>query len=104
MEMQIKAYDGQEGSFHVMSNNVTASERQLILKVGVPMSIRFPGLRPIKQAELYNNFRRYIPAEYQDELCPMPPIEVLENQRKERSDRAKSKRSMKRKSSQTNCD
>jgi hypothetical protein len=87
-----------------MSNRLSSSERQLILKEGAPMALKFPGLRPFKQAELYNNFRRYIPAKFQDEMCPMPPLEVLENQKKERSDRAKSKRSLKRKSSQTNCD
>jgi hypothetical protein len=35
-----------------------------------------PGLRPIKQSELYNKFRPFVPPEWKDITCPAPPEEV----------------------------
>jgi hypothetical protein len=99
MTMQIKTCAGEESSIHSMTKSLNISERSELLKTNVPNVLQFPGLRPIKQAELYNNFRRFIPAEYQDEMCPKPTVEVLVGEKKERSDRAKSKRDLKRKSS-----
>jgi hypothetical protein len=36
-----------------------------------------PGLRPIKQVELYKNFRPFVPREFWEENCPKPSEAVL---------------------------
>ena len=35
-------------------------------------------LTAIKQAELYNKWRQYLPEQYRDIMCPKPPDDVLE--------------------------
>jgi hypothetical protein len=75
------------------------SDRPDILNIGTSDILSFPGLRPIKQAELSNDFRKYIPSEYQDEMCPQPSSEVLEIQKREQSIRGKRKLDLKRKNS-----
>lgn len=36
-----------------------------------------PGLRPIKQVELYKKFRPFVPREFWEETCPKPSDAVL---------------------------
>jgi hypothetical protein len=36
-----------------------------------------PGLRPIKQVELYVKFRPLVPEPYRDDICPKPSAEVM---------------------------
>jgi hypothetical protein len=35
-------------------------------------TLKPPGLRPIKQVELWKKFRPFVPRQYWDELCPRP--------------------------------
>ncbi len=44
-----------------------------------------PGMKEIKQVELYPKLRKFVPAEFADEICPKPPDEILENVHRERS-------------------
>jgi chromatin remodeling complex protein RSC6 len=57
----------------------------------VLQTLKPPGLRPIKQVELYKKFCPYVPRQYWDETCPKPSDEVLESVRKERADKRKTK-------------
>jgi hypothetical protein len=53
------------------------------------------GMKEIKQVELYTKWRKFVPAEFADEICPKPPDEVLENVQKARSDKNKERASKK---------
>jgi hypothetical protein len=86
MTMQIKSCIGVESNSHSVSKSLHSSERAEILEAGLSIEIKSPGLRPIKQAELFNNVRRYIPVEYQDDMCPRPTLEIRENQRQKKTD------------------
>jgi hypothetical protein len=50
-----------------------------------------PGLREIKQVEMYSKFRKFVPVEFRDEICPRPSQQVLENIKKARSEKAKAR-------------
>ncbi len=39
-------------------------------------------MREIKQVELWSKFRKFVPQEFQDEICPRPSDEVLKNIKK----------------------
>ena len=36
-----------------------------------------PGLKEIKQVELFPKWRQFVPEKYKDETCPDPGVEVL---------------------------
>jgi hypothetical protein len=40
-------------------------------------TVKAIGLCPIKQVELYNKFRPFVPHEYLEDTCPRPSHEVL---------------------------
>lgn len=53
-----------------------------------------PGLPPIKQLDLYDKVRKYVPEEYKDILCPKPSSDVIvlgKKQKKEKTKRQKKK-------------
>jgi hypothetical protein len=41
-------------------------------------TLKSPGLRPIKQEELFKTIRPYVPRGHRNEICPQPSGEVLE--------------------------
>jgi hypothetical protein len=47
------------------------------------------GLRETKQVELFTKWRKFVLAEFQDEICPKPPDEVIASVQKTRSDNNK---------------
>jgi hypothetical protein len=54
-------------------------------------TLKPPGLRPIKQVELYTNFRPYVPRKYWAETCPKPTDEVIDSVHKERANKRMTK-------------
>jgi hypothetical protein len=56
-------------------------------------NLKPPGLRPLKQVELYKKFRPCVSRQYWEEISPKPKEEVMEHVRNERSDRRKTKNS-----------
>lgn len=58
--------------------------------------IAAPGMKEIKQVELYTKWRRFVPLEFADEICPKPPDEILEKVQKERSNKSKERNARKR--------
>ena len=58
-----------------------------------------PGLKEIKQVELYSKFRKFVPVEFRDEICPRPSEQVLQNIKKARSEKAKERTTRKRRAS-----
>ena len=39
-----------------------------------PVVLQKPGLKAIKQKEMYTKVRPFVPDEYKDELCPIPVV------------------------------
>jgi hypothetical protein len=54
-------------------------------------TLKAPGLRPIKQVELYRKFRPFVPRCYWDETCPRPRDEFLAMVKNETAERRKQK-------------
>ena len=54
-----------------------------------------PGLREIKQVEMYKKYRSRVPAEYRAELCPEPAKEVLDREKKRKNAKSKEERELK---------
>jgi hypothetical protein len=54
-------------------------------------TLKAPGLRPIKQVELYKKFRPFVPREFWEDTCPRPSDEVLAKVKDESSKRWKTK-------------
>jgi len=42
-----------------------------------------PGLKDIKRVELYKKWHPFVPVEFQDEICPQPPENVIKKVQKE---------------------
>jgi hypothetical protein len=57
---------------HVLGPSRTAEIEAYMIETLTP-----PGLRPIKQVELWKKFRPFVPRQYWDELCPRPSDEVI---------------------------
>ena len=92
---------------HVLSlrDNVTAATREQNLRIGpwtdeerrrlikedlANMNPMVPiGLRNIKKVELATKWRKFVPTEYQDDICPIPTNEVIESVRKDLSKKNK---------------
>ena len=61
-----------------------------------PVSLQRPGIKPIKQVELYKNWRPFIPREYRDEICPKPSDEVINEVQNERNAKSRARAAKKR--------
>jgi hypothetical protein len=73
--------------------NVTDEQRKSILLEGpTPLYATKPGLREIKQVELWSKYRPLIPKEYRDECCPRPCKEVIEREKNKKNAKGKLKR------------
>ena len=75
---------------------VTRENRAQELKEFSLNPVQAPGMKAIKQVELYTKWRSFVPAEFADEICPKPPDEVLENVQKERSKKNRERNAKKR--------
>jgi hypothetical protein len=54
-----------------------------------------PGLREIKQVEMYKKYRSLVPVEYRAELCPQPAKEVLDREKTRKNAKSQEKRDVK---------
>ena len=54
--------------------------------------LRPPGLSDIKQCELYNKWRKIVPPEYKEIMCPRPPDKVLQKVKEEKRKKASAKK------------
>lgn len=70
----------------------TPEERIAAMKEAARDVLPFPGIREIKQAELYKKWRKYVPKDFKDEACPKPASDVLERQKDEKNERVKEKK------------
>jgi hypothetical protein len=56
-----------------------------------PLLLEAPGIPPIKRCELYNKYRHLVPEPYRDTICPKPPQEILDDQKKIKNDKTRAK-------------
>ena len=56
-----------------------------------------PGLREIKQVELWKKYRPLVPEEHREECCPMPSKEILDGEKNRKNAKSKMKRDAKKK-------
>ena len=75
--------------------SISEEERLLLLRTLEPEILPRPGLRGIKQMELFTNYRKLVPEEFRDELCPKPSDEVMMKHKKDRKDKQKQKQALK---------
>jgi hypothetical protein len=61
------------------------------MKTSKLQTLKDPGLRPIKQVELYKEFHPFVPREYWEDTCPRPSDEVLAQVKYESSKKRKMK-------------
>ena len=69
------------------STGASKAGRTRILKYGKVEVIKAPGLKPIKQVELYQKWRPLVPEEFADKICPKPPDSILETVKNERAEK-----------------
>jgi hypothetical protein len=75
--------------------SISEEERLELLHMLEPEILPHPGLRDIKQMELYVNYRKLVPEAFWDALCPKPSDEVLQKHKKERNVKLKQKKELK---------
>jgi hypothetical protein len=71
--------------------------REEALEKLCPLVLEVPGIPSIKRCELYNKYRPLVPQPFCDEICPKPPQEVLDNQKKIKNEKVRAKAHAKRK-------
>jgi hypothetical protein len=64
----------------------------VVAKYPLPLYQQRPGLKPIKQMELFIKLRPLIPSEYWDDICPQPSLDVMLKYKKEKSEKNRKKR------------
>jgi hypothetical protein len=78
-----------------LSTKVHNNDRATELENYILTPIQPPGLKEIKQVELYSKFRRFVPEEFKDIICPKPSDEILSNIKQARSDKTRLRNSNK---------
>lgn len=76
---------------HIIENNIGVGQHLAILS-GTPKQMKAPGLREIKQVELYTKYRPLIPEKYRDGLCPQPSDKVMKSVKLDRKEKQNGKR------------
>jgi cell division septation protein DedD len=61
----------------IKRGHVLGKDRTAAIDVFVVADLKPPGLRPIKQVEMYKKFRLFVPRRFWDETCPKPSDEVM---------------------------
>ena len=101
---RIKGTDVTVQNLNVLKSTSTGSTkggRTRTLRHAKPSCITPPGLKPIKQVELYKKWGPVVPEEFRDEICPKPSDRIINQVKSERAQKLKSKQSTKKKSPKT---
>jgi hypothetical protein len=97
-KMRVKTDDTPDAEYDKVQDlkkrGVSEAIRRDILLFQEPEALEPPGLKEIKQVELYQKWRKFVPDEFQDEICPKPSDEVLNKikEEKRKKDAAKRRR------------
>jgi hypothetical protein len=69
-----------------------AERNSILTQQPTPLYPTKPGLREIKQVELWSKYRPLVPAEFRDECCPMPEDGVIDREKNKKKAKGKLKR------------
>jgi hypothetical protein len=90
--------DDETYSYQFGINNVPHNNRFSILQTIVAPVLPRPGIKPIKQVELYKKWRPFIPSQFRDEIYPRPSDEVIASVKNDRNKKAREGTAKKRRS------
>jgi hypothetical protein len=90
-KMMLFNADGTEGTLQ----EAVDSRMSLLQRADFLDHLPFKGIPEFKQVQLYRNYRKFIPAEFKDEICPKPSDEVLKRQKDDQKRRADEKKEKK---------
>jgi hypothetical protein len=62
-------------------------ERRAAMKETTRNNIPFPGVKEIKQVELFTKWRDYVPADFKDKMCLTVEVAIIKQQRLEKRER-----------------
>jgi hypothetical protein len=80
----------------LMKTGVFGDQRNgILMEEPMQQYAKRPGLREIKQVEMFKKYRSLVPEEYRAELCPEPAKEVLDREKKRKNAKSKEKREIK---------
>ena len=88
--------DSQETFDFAKNNNLNNNNRKLLLEQYIIKPLRAPGMKDIKQVELWKNWRQFVPQPYKDMICPRPTADVIDRVKKQRSAKQKETNTRKR--------
>ena len=54
-----------------------------------PHDLDPPGIQDVKRVDSHEKWRRFVPTEHRDQICPKPPLEALDKIKKERNEKSK---------------
>jgi hypothetical protein len=80
-----------------VKRGTAGSDRSELMKQYKLEQLREPGLREIKQVELWVKWRKFIPPQFRDEICPRPDEKIITRIKKEKNDKLKVKNLAKKK-------
>jgi len=93
--MSLFEADGEEiATRNFKRGKATSEERRAAMKETTRDNLPFPGVKEIKQVELFTKWREYVPQDYKEEMCPKVEIDIIKQQRLEKRER-KAKRQKK---------
>jgi hypothetical protein len=88
--MIMKACNSDDEIYRYEFNN-KVNNRADVLRTTQPTILPRPGIKPIKQVELYKKWRPFVPAQFRDEICPRPSDEVLNSVKNDRNSKARAR-------------
>jgi hypothetical protein len=93
LNMQCAVHDGAACVNQPMlkPGQVLGKDRTAAIDAFVVAALKPPGLRPIKQVELYKKFRPFVPRRFWDDTCPKPSDKVLMQVKDETATKKKQK-------------
>jgi hypothetical protein len=81
--------------FGISFDDAIHDRKQWFVGLFPPDNLPFQGIPEYKQVTLYNSYRKYIPIEDRDSMCPRPSDEVLNSQKADKKRRAHVKKEAK---------
>jgi hypothetical protein len=94
--MKFSVAEGKEVSSFDFKKKDSGRQEQRVaeMRAAARTVLPFPGIKEIKQAELFKKWRHYVPLNFKDEACPKPASDVLERQRVEKNEKARKKKAV----------
>jgi hypothetical protein len=94
--MKFSVAEGEEVSSFDFKKKDSGRQEQRVaeMRAAARTVLPFPGIKEIKQAELFKKWRYYVPLNFKDEACPKPASDVLERQRVEKNEKARKKKAV----------